>query len=85
MSTVAIILIAVGALVILALIVAAIRSKTRERRYQERREAAHLHRAEADERAHAAMTESEAAEAHLEHAERLDPDREETEGEPRRA
>ena len=83
MSTVAIVLIIVGALIILAIIVAAMRGRARDRRYQERREAAGFHRAEADERARASLREREAAEAHREHAERLDPDREQTDAEPR--
>ena len=74
MSTFAIIRIIAGALIGLALVGATIRARARDRRYEERREAAGLHRAEADEHARVARREREAAEAHEEHAERLDPD-----------
>lgn len=101
MSTVAVILIVIGVLIVVGLLVAA-RTRTRGRELEDRRGVAREHReeatsrglvadkeaaaadeqaararreaAEAEERARAAGQERQAAEAHHEHAARVDPD-----------
>jgi FtsZ-interacting cell division protein ZipA len=79
MSTLAIVLIALGALALILLVIAVVRRRAREVELDDRRAAAEAHRSEAAARHLVAEHERRTAEAHHEYADEIDPDRDSTE------
>ena len=82
MSTVAIVLIVVGVLILIGLVVLAVRRRARDLQLDDRRQEAEAHRAEAAARRLIAERERQTAEAHRQYADQVDPDLDSSETEP---